>query len=245
MKTKYLNLGLVFCLVLGSLLTAYPTYAKSTESPLTEGEPPEWPINGFWNDPEVPSIFDSITFGLYGYASAEWSCAWNFGDGTTSTDCFVYASKRYDADGDYTVSVRVTNTLGEVSSTSRVVSVRTHDVAITKFTAPQSASAGQTRQLGVNVRNTRYPEKVQVELYKNDMVWVGTLIQDVPPRSANRTTAFNFSYTFTAEDARNGKVTFRAMAFILSNDVCDSNFEECDDWRVDNYVTALPTRVSR
>jgi len=69
------------------------------------------------------------------------------------------------------------------------------------------------------------------------MVWIGTLIQDVPPRSANRTTAFKFSYTFTAEDARVGKVTFRAMAFILNNGG--------DDWQVDNDVIALPTNVTR
>ena len=235
MKTKYLNLSLVFCLVLGSLLTAYPVNAQTTE----------WPPVDFWNEPGVPSIFDSVSFGLYDFPPLKWKCLWNFGDGTTYNECWVNQAKQFKTDGDYTVNVQVTNEHGKTVPVSRVVSVRTHDVAIIKFTVPQSASAGQTRQLVVNVRNTRYPEKVQVELYKNDMVWVGTLIQDVPPRSANRTTAFNFSYTFTAEDARNGKVTFRAMAFILSNDVCDSNFEECDDWRVDNYVTALPTRVSR
>ena len=238
MKTKYLNLSLVFCLVLGSLLTAYPVNAQTTQ----------WPPVDFWNEPGVPSIFDSVSFGLYDYPPSSWTCLWNFGDGSTYKECWVNASQQYKADGDYTVNVQVTNANGETVSLSRVISIRTHDVAITKFTAPQSAKAGQTRQIVVNVRNSRYPENVQVELYKstpNGDAWVGSLSQLVPVRSANRTTAFNFSYTFTAEDARNGKVTFRAMAFILSNDVCDSNFEECDDWRVDNYVTALPTRVSR
>ena len=229
MKIKYLNLGLIFCLVLGFMLTAYPANA--------EGEPPVFPPESFWNEPAVPSTFDFVTFGLYGYAPPDWVCVWNFGDGTTSNDCFVYQYKQYKQDGDYTVQVQVTNEDRKTASTSRVVSVRTHDVAITKFAVPQSAKVGQTRQIVVNVRNSRYLEKVQVELYKNNFVWIGTLIQDVPPRSANRTTAFTFNYTFTAEDARIGKVTFRAMAFILNNGG--------DDWQVDNDVIALPTRVSR
>jgi hypothetical protein len=229
MKTKYLNLALVFCLVLGSLLTAYPAYAQTTV----------WPPDSFWNEPQVPSIFDGVSFGLYDYPPPEWTCHWNFGDGTTYNECWVNASKYYRADGDYTVSVMVTNEFGETVTPSRVVSVRTHDVAITRFTVPQSAKAGQTRQITVEVRNTRYLERIQVELYKNDIVYppIGTLTQDVPPRSANRTTAFSFTYTFTAEDARIGKVTFRAMAFILDNGG--------DDWQVDNTAIALPTRVSR
>jgi len=231
MNIKYLNLGLVFCLVLGSLLTAYPVNAQYKT----------WPPDprGFWNEPAVPSIVDEVAFGLYDYPPPEWQCEWDFGDGTPNrfTQCWDVQYKQYNQDGDYSVAVLITNENKDQAWFGRTVSVRTHDVAITKFTVPQSASAGQTRQLTVYVRNTRYPENVQVELYKNDFIWVGTLIQDVPPRSANRTTAFNFSYTFTAEDARIGKVTFRAMAFILNNGG--------DDWQVDNDVIALPTHISR
>jgi hypothetical protein len=234
MKSKYLNLALAICLAFGSLSIASPASAQTTVFP------PEW----FWNEPAVPSIFDVVAFGLQDYPPPEWNCVWDFGDGTTSeTQCWFVQYKQYTADGDYTVSVQVTNENAETTSITQTVSVRTHDVAITRFTVPQSAKAGQTRQLTVYVRNTRYPEKVQVELYKNDMVWIGTLTQNILPRSAYRTTAFNFSYTFTPDDARIGKVTFKAQTFII--DICDVTVEECDDWRVDNYVTALPTRVSR
>jgi hypothetical protein len=164
-------------------------------------------------------------------------CQWNFGDGTTSDILYDEGVQQFKTDGDYTVRVDVVFPNGDTASAVELVPVRTHDVAITRFSVPQSASAGQTRQLTVYVRNTRYPEKVQVELYKNDMVWVGTLIQDIPPRSANRTTAYSFNYTFTPEDARIGKVTFRAMAFILNNGG--------DDWMMDNDVTAFSTRVLR
>ncbi len=230
MKTKYLNLSMVLCLVLLSLLTAFPARAQ-VEVPW----PPE--PEGFWNEPAIPSIFDQVSFGLYPVPPAEYQCEWDFGDGTKYYECWVDAAKHFNADGDYSVAVLVTNTsTGQTEWYGRTVSVRTHDVAITRFTVPQSASASQTRQITVYVRNTRYTENVQVELYKNDMVWVGTLKQEIPPRSANRTTAFSFSYTFTAEDARIGKVSFRAMAFILEN--------EGDDWPMDNDVTAS-MRVSK
>jgi hypothetical protein len=226
MKTKYLNLALVFCVVMGSLLTAHPAKAQTTSVDI-------------WHNPGEPSIYDGVYFGVF-----EWEegmiCHWNFGDGSTSDVCYVDGFKKFKADGDYTVSVDVVFADGRTASAIEIVPVRTHDVAITKFIVPQSARAGQTRQITVYVRNTRYPEQIQVELCKNDCVYppIGTLIQDVPPRSANRTTAFSFSYTFTAEDARIGKITFRAQAFIIGDN-------GPDDWPVDNDVTAFPTRVSR
>jgi hypothetical protein len=231
MNIKNLNLGLVICLILGSLMAASPAKAQTTE----------WPPDGFWNEPSVPSIFDQVSFGLYDFPPAEWKCTWNFGDGTTYNECWVNASKQYKADGDYTVSILVTNELEQTKTVSRVVSVRTHDVAITKFTVPQSASAGQTRQLVVSVRNSRYPETVQVELYRstaNGFAMVGSLIQEVPVRSANRTTAFSFNYTFTADDAQIGKLIFKAVATL-------PNHGGGDDFPADNEIIALPTRLSR
>jgi hypothetical protein len=229
MSNKFLKLAVIFCILLMSLITAYPAYAEYEEFPPT----------GFWNDPAEPSIFDTVAFGLDGFAPPEWQCVWNFGDGTTHSDlCWNVQYKQYQNDGDYTVSVAVT--FEDVTKNlSRDVSVRTHDVAITKFTVPQSARVGQTRQIGVYVRNNRYPENVQVELYKstvNGYAWVGTLTQYTPVRPANRTTTFSFNYTFTAEDAYNGKVTFRAKANIL---------DARDALQADNEAISLPTRVTR
>jgi hypothetical protein len=229
MKTICLNLGVIFCLVLGALLTAYPVQAQTAV----------WPPNDFWNYPYDPSSFDWISFGLYDYPPLEWVCHWDFGDGTTYDECWVNQAKRFNQDGDYTVNVIVKNG-AETVSISRVISIRTHDVAITRFTAPQSAKAGETRHFAVDVRNNRYPENVQVTLYKSTPdgdVLFGTLSQWVPVRKANRTTAFDFSYTFTEEDARIGKVTFKAVAILLP--------DLRDAWPADNFANALPTRVSR
>jgi len=239
MKIKYLNFCLVFCMLFGSLLSAYPIYAQDVNDQFPPCTTPTDPDFFFWNDPNDPSIFDWITFGLDGCIAPDtWICDWSFGDGTTATGCFLEDYKQYQSDGDYLVSVAITGV--ENATLSRTLEVRTHDVAITKFTAPQSARAGQTRQIVVYLRNNRYPENVQVELYKstsNGYASVGTIFpQLVPVRQANRTTAFYFSYTFTAEDAYNGKVTFMAMAFIL-------DFR--DALPGDNQAISLPTRVSR
>jgi hypothetical protein len=240
MRNKFLKLALIFVMFLGSLLSAYPTNAQTTE---VDPPPCAFPIDEnffFWNDPMDPSIFDWITFGLDGcIPPPNWVCDWNFGDGTTATGCFI-EDKQFKTDGDYAVNVVIKEIDSNNSaSITETVLVRTHDVAIAKFTVPQSARVGQTRQIGVYVRNNRYPENVQVEFYKstvNGYAWVGTLTQYTPVRPANRTTTFSFNYTFTAEDAYNGKVTFRAMAFIL---------DARDALQADNEAISLPTRVTR
>ena len=137
------------------------------------------------------------------------------------------------------VSLTVTTFDGRSASTSRLVQVRTHDVAITKVAAPKSASAGQTRQISVNIRNHRYPETVVVELYKSTPAgyeYIGTLRQFVPVRQGNRTTRFDFTYTFTSDDARIGKVTFKAIASIEN---------ARDALPADNEAISPPTKVSR
>jgi len=58
----------------------------------------------------------------------------------------------------------VTTPDGRSGSTSQSIVVRTHDVAITKLSAPNAASSGQTRQIAVGLNSRRYPETVEVQL---------------------------------------------------------------------------------
>ena len=201
------------------------------------------PVAAFYFYPGDPSIYDTVQFydystdpGQQGFQSQ----AWDFGDGATATGCCP--THHYAADGDYTVHLAVTTTDGRTASTRDTVSVRTHDVAITKFSTPQSASAGQTRQISVGIRNSRYPETVRVELDKSvpggfygTFQPVGYLEQLVPVRPSNRTTDFSFSYTFTDDDASIGKVTFKAVATILSGR---------DVFSADNEAISSPVKVS-
>lgn len=198
------------------------------------------PSAGFNFYPGDPSSLDTIQFSGSQYDPGNagiTSWAWAFGDGTTATT--NYPQHRYGADGDYTVRSTVGTPDGRTATESQVVRVRTHDVAITKFTVPSSASAGQTRSLTVGLSNRLYPEQVFVTLYKltpAGPVQVGTSSQSVPVRSGNRTTDLTFSYTFNADDARLGKVSFQAVVS-LSN--------ARDAIPGDNQAQSLPTKVNK
>ncbi|MGH9891228.1 MAG: PKD domain-containing protein [bacterium] len=202
-----------------------------------EVTPPPVAIFGLF--PFDPSIFDVVQFqnfsfdpGGLGFASEQWS----FGDGTTGNGCCP--THQYAADGDYSVQLTVTTPDGRTGDTSQTVAVRTHDVAITKFSAPISASAGQTRGIVVGIKNKRYRETVEVQLFKSvpgGFQLFGSLTQSVPVRSGNRTTDFTFSYTFTAADASIGKVTFKAVAVLVGTR---------DALPADNDAIAPPTKVA-
>jgi mRNA-degrading endonuclease toxin of MazEF toxin-antitoxin module len=70
----------------------------------------------------------------------------------------------------------------------------------------------------VGVSDKRYPETIQVQLFKGNnqggFDQVGTLTQSIPMTTGKSSTTFAFSYTFTPGDAVVGKVTFEAIATI-------------------------------
>ena len=201
------------------------------------------PVANFYYYPSDPSVFDVVQFNNASYDPVGvgfQSATWSFGDG--SSDTAFYSSHRYASDADYTVKLTVTTLDGRIGSATQTVHVKTHDVAITKFTAPNAASAGQTRQLSVAVNNSRYAETVQVQLLKsvpgsyNSFQPVGTLTLSVPAAPRNQTTPFAFSYTFTNDDAAVGKVSFEAVATIVN---------ARDAQSADNTAITLPTKVNR
>jgi PKD repeat protein len=201
------------------------------------------PVVSFFSSPGDPSIFDTVQFfdqsfdpGGNGFSSE----VWDFGDGGTFSGPGCCATHRYAADGTYTVRLTVTTTDGRTASATHDVVVKTHDVGIAKVLVPQTASVGQTRTITVGLTNARYPETAQVQLLKSvaggGWQQVGVLTQYVPVRGGNRTTNFDFSYTFAPEDAQLGKVNFQAVATIQgARDAVPS----------DNTFVSLPTRVNR
>jgi hypothetical protein len=192
----------------------------------------------FGFSPPDPSTFDSVSFFDFSFDPGGASIVtrqWQFGDGTSGTGSFP--AHRYAVDGDYQVSLTVTTADGRSGSTSQVLQVRTHDVSIDRFAVPNSAHAGQTKQITVAVRNVRYDQSVRVELYKSSasgFIQVGALTQFVAARP-NRTIEFPFNYTFTSDDATLGKVTFKAVAVITDGR---------DALPSDNEVISTPTTVN-
>jgi PKD domain len=198
------------------------------------------PVAFFFPSLADPSQYDTVQF--YEFSSDPGGNAfstkvWDFGDGTTETNPGQFPTHRFAADGDYAVQLTVTTTDGRTASTSQVMLVRTHDVAISRFLSPMSASVGQTRTIVVGITNHRYPEDVEVQLFRSipgGSQLLDALTQHVAVLPGNRTTTFAFSYTFTSDDAALGKVTFKAVATIL---------HARDALPGDNEAVAGPTKV--
>jgi hypothetical protein len=178
------------------------------------------PYVSFYYNPYDPNIFDNVWFQASitdpGYIYGN-SYVWTMGDGTTSNQSGFY--HQFAADGDYPVSLMFTTYDGRSNTANTTVQVRTRDIAINKFNIPQSAKVNTTKAISVDVTNKRYSDNVQVQLFKGlpggGEQLIGTLTIYVPER-AKRPTTFNFSYTFTGSDAAIGKVTFRAVATLVS-----------------------------
>ncbi len=105
------------------------------------------------------------------------------------------------------------------SAPSQVIHVLTKDIAISKFSVPQTARVNQTKTINVELLNKRYSDYVQVTLVKGlpggGEQAIGTLTLYVPAK-AKQSTIFKFSYTFTPDDAAIGKVTFKTIATIVN-----------------------------
>ena len=191
----------------------------------------------YW--PTDPSSFDTVQF--YDYSSdiaGIASRSWNLGDGFMSTS--PAPSYRYAADGTYTAKLDIVTTDGRTASNSQPVAVRTHDVAVTSLSVPSKGQVGRTKPLSVSVNNSRYAETVQVAILRSvpgqGFEQVGQVTQGLPARSSKRSTTFDISYTFDEQDAALGKVTFQAVATILT--ARDANPS-------DNTVIAPYTKVTR
>jgi hypothetical protein len=180
--------------------------------PCPQGAQP--PVPDFRFSPEQPSVFDTIQLSdgshdpeAVGIASA----TWDLGDGATAVGSSPV--HRYRADGEYRVRLTVITVDGRIASITRIVSVRTRDVAIVSLETPRSAAAGRTCSISVWVVSLRSPETVQVEIFHNgDVQPIDRLIKPVAARKRCR---FDFAYTFGELDAAAGEVTFKAVATIV------------------------------
>ena len=192
---------------------------------------------GFW--PYDPNRFDTVNFWSNSFdPEGSWiqSLAWDFGDGATSSDW--WPSHRFTTDGDYSVKLTVTTGDGRIGSKTTILSIRTHDVFITGFEVPTTAKAGQTRDILVYLANNKYPETVQMDLYKSTP-WGYELVDsktlEVPVKSGQSTTEVAFKYRFTSDDASYGKVSFKVVVSVLT---------ARDAMPEDNTIVQFPTRVN-
>lgn len=171
--------------------------------------------------PEDPSVIDTIqfigsSFDPAGIGIESWS--WAFGDGATADGCCP--SHQYSHDGDYFVSLSVTTFDGRTASSTVLLPVRTHDVAVVKVAVPKSARVGHTIEVNVHVQSLHYPENVRVSLQKSTVSGfevVGDRTQSVAVKAGAGATLFRFDYTIAETDLSLGRLTFVATADITDH----------------------------
>ncbi len=140
-----------------------------------ESVPP--PDPGWDFAPGDPSRLDVITFRHgFGYLYPTiTSYAWNFGDGTTTTSSQNAVNHRFATDGDYTVSLTVTQRGGDTASQTHVVRVRTHDVGILWSSVTARGRLGRSSPIQVGVGNTSM---------QRPSAWTSTSSRPVAPCSS-------------------------------------------------------------
>jgi PKD repeat protein len=161
--------------------------------------------------------------------------AWDFGDGSTSVE--QKPTHRYERDGAYTVTLHVTARDGRVGVSTMEVTVTTHDIVLSRITAPWRARAGEKARVVVVVGSRHRAEIAQVELFRQRGVreWesAGTQTRQIPP---GRSVEVPFTVSFDDEDAEVGHVTFGARATLVGAH---------DASPLDNAATSSPTIVVR
>jgi PKD repeat protein len=183
-------------------------------------EAPPAPVASFYFYPIEPTVFDTVQFTSQSYDPGQgynpvYTLTWDFGDHSTATG--GWPQHQFARDGNYTTKLTITTPDGRSASTSQVVHVRTHDVAVNHvIVLPMIVKAGHTGLITVWVSNSRYTENVLVHLSKSGgggWQQIGELTKSVRAMQF-LPTLFTFTYKFTNDDAAIGNVTFQATATI-------------------------------
>jgi PKD repeat protein len=181
-------------------------------------------------NPFSPVSFTDDSFDPGGKTFA--SMVWDFGDGASASGCCP--GHQYATDGDYTVTLTVTTTDGRTDSASRIVPVRTHDVAVVSVDVPRTATVGKTKTVTVSVASANYAEDVHVWLLRSVPGGFDTVDLQTQTIPAGTTVAVRFAYTFTSSDASFGTIAFQGQAVI---------YDHVDPLPADNVLTSASVRI--
>jgi PKD repeat protein len=193
------------------------------------------PVADFHYDPPDPNRVSTISFtddSIDPAGQTFVSTLWYFGDGTSASGCCP--NHQYAEDGDYAVTLTVTTTDGRTDNRTRIVSVRTHDVAIVSVDVPKVGIVGSTKTVSVSVASGDYTENVQVSLLRSVPGGFETVDLQTQTIPASTTAAFRFTYTFTSSDASLGTIAFQAHTVIT---------DQVDPIPVDNVLTSKDVKV--
>ena len=173
----------------------------------------------FFN-PNDPSTFDTTQFSAFVFDPAHSGNVqyeqWDFGDGSGADGFSV--SHQYAADGTYTVTLTVTMTDGRVATTSTPLTVKTHDVAISKLVAPQTASSRPKQDDQHLRRQLPLPRAGTAHARQEHGRRLHRRRHGHAHRPGGESDGVQVQlYVFSADDGAIGKVSFRATATIWAH----------------------------
>lgn len=136
------------------------------------------PISG----PNATVQFDGSYSSAEGFNDNVTSWSWNFGDGGNSTG--KTTSHSYTQNGNYTVTLNVTDTEGYWNTTFRIVRVtEMHDIALTSIQCLDKAYSNWVFTVTVKVRNQgTYVETFNITAYYNSSTIGTTTVSNLNPQ---------------------------------------------------------------
>jgi PKD repeat protein len=161
------------------------------------------PITG----PNATVQFDGSFSSAEGFNDSVTSWQWDFGDSGNATG--KTPSHAYTQNGNYTVTLNVTDTEGYWNTTSKIVRVtELHDVALTSIQCPTQIYSDWMLSITIKVRNQgTYAETFNITAYFNSSTIGTTTVSNLEPQ-LERTVYIQWnttglpiyvSYTVTAE----------------------------------------------
>ena len=145
---------------------------------------PPWPsfvIKPPVAGPNYTITFDASPSSAEGYNDTITNYLWDFGDGKTAEGRIVTHS--YTSEGNYTVTLNVTDSEGFWNVTSREISILiTHNVTVVNLECPNVIYDNWLVYIKVTIKNIgTYPETFNVSLYVNSSLIEELVISDLGP----------------------------------------------------------------
>jgi KaiC/GvpD/RAD55 family RecA-like ATPase len=110
---------------------------------------------------------------------------WDFGDGNTTETSTSIITHSYTVPEDFNVTLTIFNAQGHNASTSQLVSLQIHNVAIIDVALPSTETEiGQTVNITVKVKNKgTASESFTITVLRNETVIGSELVSDLPPET--------------------------------------------------------------
>jgi KaiC/GvpD/RAD55 family RecA-like ATPase/PKD repeat protein len=177
------------------------------------------PVASFIIFPQQPVADDSITFDAtdsYDPDGTIVNYIWNFGDGNTTATNSGVITHIYHEYGDFNVTLTIVDNDSYNNTTSQIINVPVHDIAILNTTVSQTeVHVGQVVNITVTVKNEgTTTESFNVTVFRNETIIETQLVSNLAP-DAEKTLIF---YWDTSDITDTANFSIKAKADVVSGE---------------------------